>query len=82
MAEKPTLYIDYQGGKIQGPLNVIGQLFATPKTKGWYGPPEATIAISDPQRLQKTVERLRQLGYPLVESSPPDHSPKPSLPTE
>jgi hypothetical protein len=67
---KSTLYIDYQTGKIQGPLEVIGRLFATPKTKSWYGPPESTIVISDPQRLQQTVERLRQLGYPLVENPP------------
>jgi len=72
MAEKPTLYVDYQAGKIEGPLDVIGRLFATPKDKSWgYGPPVATIIISDPQRLQRTVERLRQLGYPLVETPTP-----------
>ncbi|MGQ4809617.1 hypothetical protein NKDENANG_03040 [Candidatus Entotheonellaceae bacterium PAL068K] len=71
MADKPTLFIDYQTGKIQGPSEVIGRLFATPKTKSWYGPPESTVVLSDPQRLQQTVARLRDLGYPLVESPPP-----------
>ena len=72
MADKPTLYIDYNTGKIQGPSEIIGRLFATPKTKSWYqGPPEATIVMSDPQRLRQTVARLRQLGYPLVESPAP-----------
>lgn len=78
MAEKPTLYIDYQSGKIQGPLAVIGRLFATSKAKSWYGPPESTIVISDPQRLQQTAARLRELGYPLVESAPPQQEPNPA----
>lgn len=71
MAEKPTLYIDYEGGTIRGPQAIIGRLFATPKTKTWLGPPEATMAISDPERLRQIAERLRQLGYLLVESTPP-----------
>jgi hypothetical protein len=72
MAEKPTLYIDSQTGKILGPSEVIGHLFANPKMKSWYGPPESMLVISDPQRFQKTLERLRQLGYPLVEKSSPE----------
>lgn len=68
MADKPPLYIDYHAGTIQGPGEVIGRLFATPKDKSWDAPPVATIVMSNPQRLQQTVERLRQLGYPLVES--------------
>ena len=68
MTEKPTLYVDYQTGKIQGPSEVIGRLFANPKLKSWSGPPASMIVISNPERLQQTVERLRQLGYPLVES--------------
>ena len=71
MADKPTLYVDYEGGTIRGPQEIIGRLFATPKTKTWFGPPEAIMAISDPERLRQTAERLRQLGYPLVESGPP-----------
>ena len=68
MAEKPTLYIDSQSGKIQGPGRIIGQLFANPKSKSWFAPPEeSTIVISDAERFQYTVDRLRQLGYPLVE---------------
>ena len=68
MAEKPTLYIDSQSGKIQGPGRVIGQLFANPKSKSWFAPPEeSTIVISDAERFQYTVDRLRQLGYPVVE---------------
>jgi len=70
MAEKPALSIDYHTGMIRGPSEVIGRLFATPKTKSWDWLPEATIVISDPQRLQQTVARLRQLGYPVVESPP------------
>ena len=70
MADKPTLYIDYHTGKIRGPSEVIGHLFANPKLKSWYGPPESMMVISDPHRFQKTVERLRQLGYPLVEDPP------------
>lgn len=70
MADKPTLYIDFQGGKIRGPGEVIGRLFANPKAKSWYPPPEAMIVISDPQRFQQTVARLRELGYPLVETAP------------
>ena len=71
MADKPTLYVDYEGGTIRGPQEIIGRLFATPKTKTWYGPPEAVMAISDAGRLRQTAERLRQLGYPLVESGAP-----------
>lgn len=68
MAEKPTLYIDSQSGKIQGPGRIIGQLFANPKSKSWFAPPEeSTIVISDEAQFQYTVERLRNLGYPLVE---------------
>ncbi len=74
MTDKPTLYVDYEGGTIRGPQEIIGRLFATPKTKTWSGPPEAITAISDPERLRQTAERLRQLGYPLVESTPPQAS--------
>lgn len=72
MADKPSLTVDYHTGKIQGPSEVIGRLFATPKTKSWYGPPISTIVISNPERFQQTVTRLRQLGYPLVEQPPQD----------
>ena len=72
MADKPPLSINYHTGTIQGPSAVMSHLFATPKTKSWDWLPEATIVISDPQRLQQTVARLRQLGYPLVEY-PPAH---------
>ena len=71
MADKPTLYIDYEGGTIRGPQEIIGRLFATPKTKTWLGPPEAVMAISDPERLHRVAARLRELGYPLVESRSP-----------
>jgi len=71
MAEKPSLSVNYQTGTIQGPSAVMSHLFATPKTKSWDWLPELTIVISDPQRLQQTVARLRQLGYPLVESPTP-----------
>lgn len=71
MADKPTLHIDYQTGRIKGPNETIGRLFASPKAKSWYGPAESTVVISDPQRLQQTVARLRELGYPLVENPPP-----------
>ncbi len=72
MADKPTLYINYQSGKIQGPGCVIGQLFANPKSKSWFAPPEeSTIVISDKERFHGTVERLRALGYPLVERTTP-----------
>ena len=75
MADKPTLYVDYEGGTIRGPQEIIGRLFATPKTKTWFvSVPEATMAISDPERLRQTAERLRQLGYPLVESGSPQAS--------
>ena len=67
MADKPTLYVDYEGGTIRGPQKIIGRLFANPKAKTWDGPPEGIMAISDPERLRQTAERLRQLGYPLVE---------------
>lgn len=70
MADKPPLTINYQNGTIQGSGTVISRLFATPKTKSWDVLPEATIVISDPQRLRQTVARLRQLGYPLVETPP------------
>ena len=71
MADKPPLVIHYHTGTIQGPSAVISHLFATPKTKSWDSLPEATIVISDPQRLQQTVARLRQLGYPVVEHPVP-----------
>lgn len=74
MADKATLYIDYEGGTIRGPQEVIGRLFATPKTKTWLGPPEATMAVSDPERLRRIAERLRELGYPLVEAGQPQAS--------
>jgi hypothetical protein len=76
MADKPSLSIDYQNGTIRGPSAVISNLFASPKIKSWDWPPEATIVISDPQRLHQTVARLRQLGYPVVETPlpNPDHS--------
>lgn len=67
MADKPSLVINYHTGTIQGPSAVISNLFANPKIKSWDCLPEATIVISDPQRLQQTAARLRQLGYPLVE---------------
>ena len=70
MADKPTLYIDSQGGKIRGPGEVISRLFANPKAKAWYPPAESMIVISDPQRFQQTVARLRKLGYPVVENPP------------
>jgi hypothetical protein len=71
MTAKPSLAINYHTGTIQGPSAVMSQLFATPKTKSWDWLPEAMIVISDPQRLQQTVARLRQLGYPLVETPTP-----------
>lgn len=71
MAGKATLYIDYEGGTIRGPQEIIGRLFATPKTKTWLGPPEATMAVGDPERLRRIAERLRELGYPLMESGQP-----------
>ncbi len=74
MAEKPPLAINYHSGTIQGPSGIISRLFATPKTKSWDCLPEATIVISDPQRLQQTVARLRQLGYPLVETPALPHA--------
>ena len=70
MADKPPFVVNYHTGTIQGPSAVIGRLFATPKTKSWDAPPEATIVISDPQRLRQTVARLRELGYPVVEHPP------------
>lgn len=73
MADKPPLVINYRTGTIQGPSAVISNLFANPKMKSWDSLPEATIVISDPQRLQQTVARLRQLGYPLVEHPPHPH---------
>ena len=71
MADKPTLYVDYEGGTIRGPQDIIGRLFANPKAKTWFGPPEGIMAISDPERLRQTAERLRRLGYPLVENGSP-----------
>ena len=71
MADKPPLVIQYHTGTIQGPSAVMSHLFATPKTKSWDSLPEATIVISDPQRLRQTVARLRQLGYPVVEHPAP-----------
>lgn len=68
MAEKPTIYIDSQSGKIQGPGRVIGHIFANPKSKSWFAPPEeSTVVISGTERFQYTVNRLRELGYPVVE---------------
>ena len=75
MTEKPTIYIDHQRGTIKGPERVIGRLFANPKAKSWYGPPESTIVIGDTERFRHTVERLRVLGYPLEETSAPDKTP-------
>jgi hypothetical protein len=80
MVDKPTLYIDYRTGKIRGPSEAIGHLFANPKLKSWYGPPESMMVISDPQRFQQTVERLRQLGYPLVETPSPGEKPPATSP--
>jgi len=71
MAPKPPLVINYHTGTIQGPSAIISNLFANPKIKSWDSPPEATIVISDPQRLRQTVARLRQLGYPVVEQPAP-----------
>jgi hypothetical protein len=71
MAEKPTLYINSERGTIKGPERVIGRLFANPKAKSWFGPPESTIVIGDAERFRQTVERLRELGYPLEETAAP-----------
>ena len=72
MADKPSLIVNYHTGTIQGPSAVMSNLFANPKIKSWDSLPETTVVISDPQRLQQTVARLLQLGYPLVEhASPP-----------
>jgi hypothetical protein len=71
MANKPSLTVNCRTGTIQGPSGVISNLFATPKTKSWDWLPEATIVISDPQRLQRTIARLRDMGYPLVEEPAP-----------
>jgi len=71
MADKPSLTVNYRAGTIQGPSGVISNLFATPKTKSWDWLPEATIVISDPQRLQQTIVRLREMGYPLIEEAAP-----------
>ena len=68
MAEKPTLYVDYARGTLKGPSKIIAQLFPGPKDKSWFPPEESIIAISDPERLQLTVERLRGLGYPMMET--------------
>lgn len=69
--DKPTIYIDYEKGNIRGPSKIIGRLFAGPKDKSWFPPPESIIAISDPERLRQTAERLRELGFPLVETPAP-----------
>ncbi|HEY7712130.1 MAG TPA: hypothetical protein VIG57_19120 [Candidatus Entotheonella sp.] len=69
--DKPTIYIDYAKGNIRGPYKIIGRLFAGPKDKSWFPPPESIIAISDPERLRQTAERLRKLGFPLVETPAP-----------
>jgi hypothetical protein len=82
MADKPTLYIDYRTGKIRGPSEAIGHLFANPKLKSWYGPPESMMVISDPQRFRQTVERLRQLGYPLLEDPPRQHQAADNVPED
>jgi hypothetical protein len=71
MADKPTLYVDYEKGTIKGPEKIIGRLFANPKAKSWFGPPESTIVISNAEQFHTTVERLRQLGYVLVERPAP-----------
>ena len=47
------------------------QPFCQPKNQELGQSPGGEIVISDPQRLQQTVARLRQLGYPLVEHAPP-----------
>ena len=73
MAEdKPTLHIDYEKGTIKGPSKIIGRLFAGPKDKSWFPSdlPESTIAISDPERLKQTANRLREIGFPVVENPP------------
>ena len=75
MAAKPTLYVNHERGTIKGPERVIGQLFANPKAKSWFGPPESTIVIGDADRFRQTVERLRELGYPLEETATPDQAP-------
>ncbi len=72
MAEdKPTLYVDYEKGTVKGPSKTISRLFAGPD-KSWYPSslPESTIAISDKERLKQTANRLRELGFPLVEHPP------------
>jgi hypothetical protein len=67
MADKSTLYVDYEKRTIRGPDKIIGRLFANPKAKSWFGPPESTIVISNTEQLHSTVARLRELGYILVE---------------
>jgi hypothetical protein len=74
MADKPTLYVDYHKRTIEGPGDIIGRLFSDPKAKSWFAPPQSTIVISNPQRLQQTIERLRQLGYPLIEHPQPEQA--------
>ena len=32
------------------------------------------MAVSDPERLRRIAERLRELGYPLVEAGQPQAS--------
>ena len=67
MAEKATLFVDYEKHTIKGPEKIIGRLFANPKAKSWFGPPESTIVISNVEQFHSTVGRLRELGYALVE---------------
>ncbi len=72
MEEKPTLYVDYEKGNIKGPGKIIARLFAGPKDKSWFPTEVSIIPISDPERLRQTVEKLRNLGFPLVETPAPD----------
>jgi hypothetical protein len=67
IGRKFPLHIDYQAGTVRGPVEVMGRLFA-PARGYFYGPPESTVVIGDPQRLRRVAERLRRMGYPLVES--------------
>ena len=72
-AQQP-LYIDYRTGTIRGPAELMGRLFA-PARGYFYGPPQATLVISNPQRLHRIVARLRALGYRLIETPSPPASP-------
>ena len=71
MADKPPLSINYRTGTIQGPSAVMSRLLPPRRPRVGTGCRRLLIVISDPQRLQQTVARLRQLGYPLVESPTP-----------